>query len=270
MRSIKNHIGVIFPLIVLLFSMEFVLIMSKVVTEYEHTMSNDYNIIIVSQNELNKEDMKSKIPSFKDISLISVAKVLDRLKKDISDTNLLLLNNSLPRFYSLKLNNFPDSDGMKNIKNILLKIDGVKRVETFSKTYDKVYKMLLFSKSIFECFTILITIMGVVLIFKQMKIWLFEHKIRVEIMTLFGAPYWLKSAMLYKLALIDSIISTFLVTLFYSILPNLTFFKDLINTLGLDSLDFNLLFDSLILLASSIIVSIIAVSLVMFRTKEKT
>ena len=157
---------------------------------------------------------------------------------------------------------------MKTIKDKLLKIEGVKKVETFSKTHDKIYKMLVLSKKVFECFIVITSLMGIALIFKQMKIWLYEHKRRVEIMTLFGAPYWLKSAMLYKLAIIDSMFATVLVIAIYAVLPNLDIVNSTIFGLGFDIPSLDLATDSAILFGASIIVSIVAVSLVMLKSRD--
>ena len=198
MRSFKSHISVIFPLVILLFAIEFSLMLGKFVSDYEFKMTNDYNIIIVSEIELNENMLIPIIPTFASLTTLDANLILNRLKNDISAKNISVLKSILPKFYSLKLTNFPSKDAMVNIKANLSKIQGVKRVETFSKTHDQVYNMLILSKNIAEYFAILVGLLGLVLVFKQMRIWLYEHKRRVEIMTLFGAPYWLKSAMLYK------------------------------------------------------------------------
>ncbi|AGZ82046.1 hypothetical protein [Campylobacter fetus] len=268
MKSFKSHLGVIFPLVILLFSIEFSFMVDKIVSNYETTMGNDYNIIIVSENEISSDIIKQNIETFKELIPLDTKSVLDRLKNDVSTRNLSVLSNSLPKFYSLKLNSFPSSEYMSKIQSRLLKINGIKKVETFSKTYDKVYKMLVLSKSIFEYFAVLIALMGVALIFKQMKIWLYEHKRRVEIMTLFGAPYWLKSAMLYKLAIIDSIIATSLVTLFYAFVPALDIFQNAVFSIGFELPNLDLFSDTMLLFSASIVVSIIAVSLVMLQSRE--
>ena len=129
--------------------------------------------------------------------------------------------------------------------------------------------MLILSKNIAEYFAILVGLLGLVLVFKQMRIWLYEHKRRVEIMTLFGAPYWLKSAMLYKLSIIDSIIATTLVVIFYAIFPALPSFKSAIFAVGFDQPNLNLLSDATILFGVSIGVSVIAVSLVMLLSRRR-
>ena len=269
MRSFKSHISVIFPLVILLFAIEFSLMLGKFVSDYEFKMTSDYNIIIVSEIELNENMLIPIIPTFASLTTLDANLILNRLKNDISAKNISVLKSILPKFYSLKLTNFPSKDAMVNIKANLSKIQGVKRVETFSKTHDQVYNMLILSKNIAEYFAILVGLLGLVLVFKQMRIWLYEHKRRVEIMTLFGAPYWLKSAMLYKLSIIDSIIATTLVVIFYAIFPALPSFKSAIFAVGFDQPNLNLLSDATILFGVSIGVSIIAVSLVMLLSRRR-
>lgn len=269
MRSFKSHISVIFPLVILLFAIEFSLMLGKFVSDYEFKMTSDYNIIIVSEIELNDNMLIPIIPTFASLTTLDANLILNRLKNDISAKNISVLKSILPKFYSLKLTNFPSKDAMVNIKANLSKIQGVKRVETFSKTHDQVYNMLILSKNIADYFAILVGLLGLVLVFKQMRIWLYEHKRRVEIMTLFGAPYWLKSAMLYKLSIIDSIIATTLVVIFYAIFPALPSFKSAIFAVGFDQPNLNLLSDATILFGVSIGVSVIAVSLVMLLSRRR-
>ncbi|MCI7363825.1 cell division protein FtsX [Campylobacter lanienae] len=269
MRSFKSHISVIFPLVILLFAIEFSLMLGKFVSDYEFKMTSDYNIIIVSEIELNDNMLIPIIPTFASLATLDANLILNRLKNDISAKNISVLKSILPKFYSLKLTNFPSKDAMVNIKANLSKIQGIKRVETFSKTHDQVYNMLILSKNIADYFAILVGLLGLVLVFKQMRIWLYEHKRRVEIMTLFGAPYWLKSAMLYKLSIIDSIIATTLVVIFYAIFPALPSFKSAIFAVGFDQPNLNLLSDATILFGVSIGVSIIAVSLVMLLSRRR-
>ncbi|WP_187106381.1 cell division protein FtsX [Campylobacter lanienae] len=269
MRSFKSHISVIFPLVILLFAIEFSLMLGKFVSDYEFKMASDYNIIIVSEIELNDNMLIPIIPTFASLATLDANLILNRLKNDISAKNISVLKSILPKFYSLKLTNFPSKDAMVNIKANLSKIQGIKRVETFSKTHDQVYNMLILSKNIADYFAILVGLLGLVLVFKQMRIWLYEHKRRVEIMTLFGAPYWLKSAMLYKLSIIDGIIATTLVVIFYAIFPALPSFKSAIFAVGFDQPNLNLLSDATILFGVSIGVSIIAVSLVMLLSRRR-
>ena len=54
---------------------------------------------------------------------------------------------------------------------------------------------------------IISTIIGFMLIIKQLEVWKLEHNERMYIMELFGAPFWFRGLALFKIAIIDSIIS---------------------------------------------------------------
>ena len=61
MKTLKNHLGVIFPLLILLFSIEFSVMADRVLSQYENSMTSDYNIIVVSKKELPKDLISAKI-----------------------------------------------------------------------------------------------------------------------------------------------------------------------------------------------------------------
>ena len=267
MKTLKNHLGVIFPLLILLFSIEFSVMADRVLSQYENSMTSDYNIIVVSKKELPKDLISAKILAFKELIRLDTTKVVKRVKNEVPERNFKELQNSMPYFYSLKLSIFPSPEIMNKTAKDLEKISGVMRVETFSKTHDKIYRILTIFKLVAQGFTILIALMGVVLIFNQMKIWLFEHRRRISVMADLGAPYWLKSAMLYKLAIVDSAIATIIVCAIYYYLPSML---DLaLKDTGINTPSINIFNDSAVLFSASILTSIISVSLVMIRTRQK-
>ena len=267
MKSFKNHLGVIIPLVALLVGIQFILLADRVVGEYEAVMNKDYSIIIVSQNELNATDIRPLVYTFESLEPLSSKPVLERLAKDISSKNIAVLQNALPKFYSLKLNAFPSTQYMQKIKDRISKISGVSRVETFSKTHDKIYKILQLIKNISAIFSALIGLIGLMLISKQMRIWLYEHKERIEIMTLLGAPSWLKSGALYKTALFDSFIATVLVVVFYLILPDLQPIKDAATELNINFPAIDVFYEGGVLLSVSLAISFFAVYLVMRKAR---
>ena len=156
---------------------------------------------------------------------------------------------------------------MQKIKDRISKISGVSRVETFSKTHDKIYKILQLVKNISAIFSALIGLIGLMLISKQMRIWLYEHKERIEIMTLLGAPSWLKSGALYKTALFDSFIATVSVVVFYLILPDLQPIKDAVTELNINFPAIDVFYEGGVLLSVSLAISFFAVYLVMRKAR---
>ncbi|MDO5045856.1 FtsX-like permease family protein [Campylobacter sp.] len=270
MRSLKNHFGVIFPLVALLFSMQFITLTENTIKDYERLMNNDYSIIIVSSKELDDAMIKPIVNTFASLETLSSKSVLDRLSKDVSAKNISALQEALPKFYSLKLNSFPSTSYMNEIRDKVLKLDGVSRVETFSKTHDKIYKILQLIKKISQIFSVLILVVGLMLLFKQMRIWLYEHKERIDIMTLFGASFWIKSGVLYKIAVIDSFIATVIVVAVYYMLPDFEAVNTMVRDLGVKLPQIDIINDTATLLGVSLLLSAAAVSLVMRQAKKES
>jgi len=88
----------------------------------------------------------------------------------------------------------------------LKNIDGVQRVETFAKSHTKIYNLLLILKQISKMFMGIIAVISFLLILKQIQVWHLEHRERMYIMELFGAPLWMRSGILIKLSIIDTVI----------------------------------------------------------------
>ncbi|WP_281951090.1 FtsX-like permease family protein [Nitrosophilus kaiyonis] len=215
MKSLKNHLSLIIPLFAIFFAIEFYLILDRVIKQYEINLKNDYTILIVSDKNLKKDD----IEKYLNISKIVEIKPDDMIKKikeeDIS-LDLETLKMFLPKFYQIYLNHFPSTSELEWIKSRLKVIPGIKRVETFSKTHSKIYNLLMISKQISKIFLIIVSIISVLLILKQIKVWHFEHKERMYIMELFGAPFWMRSGVLFRLAIVDTFIATlFLIGIYY-------------------------------------------------------
>ncbi len=269
MKSLKNHISVIFPLFILLFSIQFTISVNFVVDNYERKLTEDYSIVIVSQKPLDENVLKSKISNINSLTEISSKSILDRLKRDISSTNLALLQVALPKFYSVKLKKLPDEKELEQIQKEFKKINSITKIETFAKTHTKMYKMFVFVQKLSYVFSALILIISVLLIFKQMRIWLLEHQERMAIMTLFGAPFWMKSVFLYKLAIVDSIISTLMVSGLFWYLPKKEDIRAFFDSLDVVLYNFDLLKDLGLLLVLSISFSIVIVTLVISKMNNR-
>lgn len=268
MRSLKNQLGFILPLIALLFAIEFSLTSDKIVQNYEALMNNDYNIVIVSSKELDEAQIRPLVPTFDRLEPLSAQGILDRLSDNVSAKNLSVLQNALPKFYSLKLSAFPSTQLMNEIKDKLQKFDGVSRVETFSRTHDKVYKILNLTKTLSYTFMWILGAIGAMLMFKQARIWLYEHKERIEILTLFGASFWLKSGVLYRTAFIGSLVSTVVVVGFFYALPSIKIFADAANEIDVTLPKADILGQGAVLLGVALALSWFIISLVMRKIKK--
>ncbi len=268
MKSIKNHISFIIPLFILLFSIQFSFMLDRGVKAYEGKLANEYSIVVVSTTPLDEGEIKQNIPQVSSMSEIKKDRYIDKLKDDMSKADLVYLKATLPKFYSLKLAKLPNKQELQLISEKIKKFPKVQKVEVFKKTFNKFHQFLKLSKSASYVFTIFIFIISFLLIIKQMEIWSLQHKQRMYIMGLFGAPYWMKSASLYKSVVIDALISALLVGLVFTFLPNFVNLAKLKENLGIDLQNFNLISDSLLLVAISLVISIISVTTIILRQKD--
>lgn len=262
MRSINSHFSIIISVFILLFSFQFTIVVNKVVADYSQKIVNDYSIIVVSSSELKEESLKKEVSEVHSLAEISSKKILDRLKNDMSSKNLSLLQVALPKFYSLKLETMPDAKRIEAIKQKLLAQGSITRVETFAKTHEKIFKMFVLLQYMVYIFTGFIAFIAILLILKQVRIWTYEHSRRMAIMSLFGASFFMKSAMLYRMTLVDSLLSAFLVCSVFSIAPKLPIVQEFALELDIIIPEFNFIYEGSMIIGSALLFAIISVTLV--------
>lgn len=267
MNSLKHHLALIIPLIALLFSLESIMLVNRTLSDYESKLGKNYSIILASKKELSLESIQNKVVEAQNLNPINTDLVLEKLGKNISQANLILLKKTLPHFYSLNLNQYPSTNRLEAITNNLSSFGDIIRVETFSKSHGQIYQLLLIINGSIIIFSILIAIISILLMFKQIEIWRFEHSERMEIMGLLGAPLWMRNGLLFKLAFLDTLVATFAVIsaiIYLSSNNNLLLFMQ---DLGLNPEIFSPSLDTIILLLVGLAVSLISVWIVSLKTK---
>ncbi|WP_456382335.1 hypothetical protein [Hydrogenimonas sp.] len=212
MTFVRNHLGLILPLFAILFAIEYMLLFDRILQDYESRLQEQYTIIVAGDKTVTPSRISHANGLIRSIEPVDAKSVLLRIRKEISKENLEKLKSVIPTFYTLKLRHYPDRERLEKLKKDLLSIPGVKRVQVFEKVHDRLYAMLLFLKTNFFVFGVLIGVIGFLLVMKQMVIWQLEHRERMQIMALFGAPVWLRSGVLFRLAFVDATIAIALVT----------------------------------------------------------
>ncbi|BCD67972.1 hypothetical protein [Nitratiruptor sp. YY09-18] len=265
MKSLKNHISLIIPLFAILFAVEFYFIVDKAIKSYEKNLNRDYSIVVVAKKPLTLAELKAYEPSIKDIKPIDPSLVINRLKQSGVNVDTKELKNFLPFFYKVYLTSFPDPDQINSIKQKLLKFEGISRVEVFLKIHEKIYHFLIFLRGVSTIFLMIIFITSIMLVFKQIELWHLEHKERMYIMALFGAPLWMRTAVLVKLSIIDTIISALLVYVIYLYFLSTGYIQKL---LGLESIDISandIFMDLVWLFGLGVLISFINILVVSLR-----
>lgn len=206
--SLNRILSFIFPLTIMLISLAVYVSVSKIVTTYEKSINDDYSIIIVMNSPIIEEKVKA-LPSLdvKNIKYLQREKILEDLKGDLTDGSFKLLQNKLPYFYTIYLNQFPTTSKLAQIKKELQGLSGIKKIETFSQDHDEVYSLLLLIKTVVTILFFAIIIFTFFIITNQVKIWFFEHQERLDIIKLHGGSIFYGAKPIIRLALISSIVS---------------------------------------------------------------
>ncbi|HIY43415.1 FtsX-like permease family protein [uncultured Helicobacter sp.] len=268
MRFIKQHLSLIFPLVMLLFSLESAMLVNRAVLEHEKKLSQDYSIVIASKTPVSFAELQSKVKEAKDMREIDPQVVLKDLEHTISAENLEFLKSQLPLFYSITLFIFPNQTELKRINSQLLSISGVQKAELFAKTHSKVYRLLLLLKKSILFFGGLLGVLSIVLMVKQVEIWHLQHSKRMEIMSYLGAPSWTKNKILFKLAVVDSFLSSlFVIAGIFYVLQSEEFYT-LFTSLQIDNVIFTPVSDFLSLLLVSVVISTLSAIIVIVRQKD--
>ncbi len=212
MKSLKNHLSLIIALFTVLVSVEIYVAVDRTITTYESHLKNSYSIIVVTKNTLTTENFRAMDSMIERSVPIETSHVLNRFKGEITPQNLELLEHSLPKFYRIYLVRFPTPEQITTLQHTLQKTPAIERVEGFTQTHDAMYQLMLLFKRVFQLLSIAIAVVTSLLIFKEMRLLQVQHTDRVAIMALLGAPALLRSAVLFRLAIVDAILATLLLS----------------------------------------------------------
>lgn len=223
MNLFKTHLSFIFTLLLISFSFHFHYFIKELSKDYEQALNKDYSVVVVSKQEI--QDL-NHIKHFNSIQPLSTEEILNKLKKDISEKNLISLKAKLPNFYSIQFDKFMSQDEINQVKKQLLKIPNVLKVETFSKSHIKVYKLLKVVDFISLISLIFTSFLSIFVFIKQIKIWEYEHSNRIYILSIFGANFFQRASIMLKVIFVDNIICSALMFLFFMNFNNFEFVKN--------------------------------------------
>ena len=269
MKSIRNHLSLVVALLSILFSIQIFMVVDRSIEAYNKNLASNYSIIIVSQKTLSDADILKINKTITSSEELSPDDVIKRLNSGIKSKNIELLKLTLPKFYKLILSHYPSTEEVKKLTNDLLKNSSIIKVENFSYSHDSTYKLLLLFKYVVSIFAIVVLVVTLLLIFKELKIWQYKHNERMNIMGLFGAALWLRSMVLFRLAVVDALLASTISLGVFLYLSNSWWVLDQFKNIGIEVVVFNPLEDSLIMLGVSVSISIILASLIVFGHKEE-
>ncbi len=208
MKSIKNHLMFILPLMAILLGIEFYLVFDRTTDSYEKGLKDGYSMLVVTSKPITLKDLKNLNKHIGKIESIKRESIVSQIAKGINKTSQEQILASLPYFYDVRLDEYIPVRGLQSIKKDLESSTIVKKVETFGSSYSSSYRLFSFIKFILKLFIGFITIVSIFLIIKQMEIWKYAHRQRMRVMEIFGAPLMLRSGILFRMAIVDAFFAT--------------------------------------------------------------
>ena len=269
MRSIKNHLSLIIALFSIVFTMQIYIVIDRTVVAYENDLNNNYSVVVVTKKKMDPKALVSLSSTITSAKEISTKEVLANMQSQMKQRHIDLLKLSLPHFYALHLNHYPAPSELQTLRKRLERSTEITRIEDFAKSHDTIYTLLLLYKSISILFAIGIFAVTSLLIIKEMRIWQFQHNERMSIMAMFGAPVWMRSAVLFRLAIVDAIIASILAIATFSYADFIKVGSDQLSSIGIDIQIFNLLNDGLLIVGLALSLSIILATLIVIGHKEE-
>ena len=143
------------------------------------------------------------------------------------------------------------------------------RIETFAHQHDTVYRLLLLFKGVVVILAAVLFLVTSLLIIKEMRLWQFQHRERMNIMALFGAPVWLRSAVLFRLAIVDAIIASMLASAAFAVAVYYGWAERIPELIQVDVTLFAPLHDIPLLFGVSVSLSILLASMIVMGHKEE-
>ena len=223
MKFLKSLISFVIPLFIVLTTFALYSSITNVVSDYKNTIINDYSIMIVTHTPLIKDDITTlaKI-KVNNIETLKRKTIIKNLKGELSKTSLKLLEQKLPFFYNIYLDDYPTTSQLAIIRIQLSKISNIKRIETFSSDHTKIYSLLVLCEQIIAIVFVFILIFAILILLKQIKIWFFEHSKRISIIEYHGGSIIYSALPIIKIAIFSSIIASALtIALVFNIVNNL-------------------------------------------------
>jgi len=269
MKSLKSHFSLITALFAILITLQLFLSLERVLTAYEARLSDNYGIVVVSDSNLSLsyfEKIDSEIVSAEPLS---PAHMLQQLQQYINTKAINLMTLDLPRFYRLRLAHFITPDEAQALGEKLRRERRIVRVETFAQQHDTVFRLLLLFKNVFAVLAAVLFLVTSLLIVKEMRLWQFQHRDRMNIMALFGAPVWLRSAVLFRLAIVDAVIASLLAAAAFMLVVYYGWIEALLALVDLHTALFEPLHDIPLLFGVAFTLSILLASMIVMGHKEE-
>ena len=267
MKFIKNHLMFIFPLIAILLGIEFFMIFERTTNSYEKGLKDGYSMLVVVSKPIDTAYLQKLNKHIENSENIKREEIVMQVAKGINASTTKKILGALPYFYNIWLDEYIGAVGLDMIKQDLLADKNIKKVETFGNSYSSSYRLFSFIKFSLKLFIGFMGVVSIFLIIKQMEIWKYSHKQRMQIMEIFGAPLMLRSGVLFKVAIFDAFIATLITSGFFLYIKFVWASGSGIDIMMQKQDELFMMNDMLTLLGASLLIVTIAVFSVALTTK---
>jgi cell division transport system permease protein len=202
----------ILPLMAILLGIEFFLVFERTTSNYEKSLKEGYSMLVVTKIPMELESFKALNVHIDSIEVIKRSGVIEEVTKGISKNSVKDILTTLPYFYNLGLDGYLNMAEIERIKKDLEIDSNIKKVETFGSSYNSSFNLFSFIELLIKVFILFMAVVSLFLVIKQMEIWKYAHKERMQVMEIFGAPLMLRSGVLLKIAFIDALWATMIVS----------------------------------------------------------
>ena len=202
----------ILPLMAILLGVEFYLVFDRTTNTYEKNLTEGYTMLVVSKKPMELSRLQSLNKHIVTSKQIERSNIVSEVVKGVSKSNSEAILKALPYFYNLGLDSYLHTKELEQIKKDLETDHNIKKVETFGSSYNSSYRLFAFIKLTLKVFIAFMALVSLFLIIKQMEIWKYAHKERMQVMEIFGAPLMLRSGVLFRVAFVDAIFATIFVS----------------------------------------------------------
>lgn len=269
MKSLKSHISLITALFSILLTLQIFMSLERVIDGYERTLSENYSIVVLSDVNLSLDAFRAIDGAIKAVEPISPQPMLQKLQTQIDGEQINLMELNLPYFYRLKITHFATPDETRLLGERLLRDGRIQRVETFAKQHDTIFQLLQLFKWVISLLAFVLLLVTTLLIIKEMRLWQLMHRERMNIMALFGAPVWLRSAVLFRLAIVDAIIASLMAAATFFFVDNAGWIDRILAMINTDVELFNPIGDLPLLSGIAVTLSIVLASMIVMGHKEE-
>jgi len=267
MKFIKNHLMFILPLMAILLGIEFYLVFDRTTNSYEKGLKEGYSMLVVTKKPMELSAFKALNRHISSSEKIKRENIVSQIAKGVSKNSNKEILAALPYFYNVGLDSYLNTSGLDKIKTDLEADKNVKKVETFGSSYSSSYRLFSFIKFTLKLFIVFMGVVSLFLIIKQMEIWKYAHKERMQVMEIFGAPLMLRSGVLFKVAIVDAFIATLLTSAIFLYVKFQWAAHSGIDIMMQNQEELFRMTDMAILLVSALLIVIIAVYSVVFSSK---